>query len=425
MQIQSQHPEFAEVALPRVDVRFLARRRFATAAMLVILMVALLVTVPSLDEVFDRLGDMQAGWVVAALVLELLSCLAFVAVFRFFFDTVAPAVARRIAWTEMASGALLPGGGVTSLAAGGWLMNLAGQSSGRIVRRSSALFFLTSAVNVAALAAGGALLATGIGGGPHDFLRTAVPIAVGLGAIAVALAAARLVPGRDGRRRGWLAELAAGIREAKSAATRPSWRVGAALGYLGFDIAVLWASLRGLGYAPAIGALVVAYLAGYLATWMPIPGGLGVLDGGLAAALVLYGMPPASAAAAVLVYHAIALWVPSVGGLIAYTLLRRTLVQSNAKRRPLTRPAPAASGDERIRLPGPAPVYVLRAGQRSVPASAGSASGPGERTASLDRDSAAQAPLAAPCAWRSAAGSGCRRFEVSDTRPAPAPAPAD
>jgi len=355
-------PEPAETALPRFDVRVLARRRYATAALLVVLMVTLLLTVPSLREVFDRFGDMQAGWVVAAVVLELLSCLAFVAVFRFFFDTVAPAVARRIAWTEMASGALLPGGGVTSLAAGGWLMNLAGQSSGRIVRRSSALFFLTSAVNVAALAAGGALLATGIGGGPHDFLRTAVPIAVGLGAIAVALAVARRAPARDGRRRGWLAELAAGIREADRAATRPSWRVAAALGYLGFDIAVLWASLRGLGYAPAIGALVVAYLAGYLATWIPIPGGLGVLDGGLAGALVLYGMPPASATAAVLVYHAIALWVPSVGGLIAYTLLRRKLVQTNAESRPVTRPAPAASGGERIRLPGPAPVDTLRAG---------------------------------------------------------------
>ena len=358
MQIHSQHPEPAEIALPRFDVRSLVRRRVATAALLVVLMVALLLTVPSLGEVFDRFADMQAGWVAAALMLELLSCLAFVAVFRFFFDTVAPAVARRVAWTEMASGALLPGGGVTSLAAGWWLMKLAGQSSGRIVRRSSALFFLTSAVNVAALAAGGALLATGIGGGPHDFLRTAVPIAVGLGAIAVALAVARLAPARDGGRRGWRTELAAGIREAKRAATRPSWRVGAALGYLGFDIAVLWASLRGLGYAPAIGALVVAYLAGYLATWMPIPGGLGVLDGGLAGALVLYGMPPASAAAAVLVYHAIALWVPSTGGLIAYTLLRRKLVGA----RPVTRPAPAASGGERIRLPGPAPAYALGAG---------------------------------------------------------------
>ena len=344
MQIHSQHPEPAEIALPGFDVRSLVRRRVATAALLVVLMVALLLTVPSLGEVFDRFGDMQAGWVAAALVLELLSCLAFVAVFRFFFDTVAPAVARRVAWTEMASGALLPGGGVTSLAAGGWLMKLAGQSSGQIVRRSSALFFLTSAVNVAALAAGGALLATGIGGGPHDFLRTAVPIAV-------ALVVARRAPAGDGGRRGWRTELAAGIREAKRAAARPSWRVGAALGYLGFDIAVLWASLRGLGYAPAIGALVVAYLAGYLATWMPIPGGLGVLDGGLAGALVLYGMPPASAAAAVLVYHAIALWVPSSGGLIAYTLLRRKLVGA----RPVTRRAPAASGGERIRLPGPAP----------------------------------------------------------------------
>ena len=167
MQIHSQHPEPVEIALPRFDVRLLGRRRFATAALLVVLMVALLLTVPSLGEVFDRFGDMQAGWVAAALVLEVFSCLAFVAVFRFFFDTVAPAVARRIAWTEMASGALLPGGGVTSLAAGGWLMKLAGQSSGRIVRRSSALFFLTSAVNVVALAAGGALLATGIGGRPR------------------------------------------------------------------------------------------------------------------------------------------------------------------------------------------------------------------------------------------------------------------
>jgi uncharacterized membrane protein YbhN (UPF0104 family) len=359
--LSTMHPEPAQTALPRLDVRVLALRRVATAALLVVLMAALLLTVPSLGEVIDRFGAMRPGWVVAALVLEVLSCLAFVAVFRFFFDTVAAAVARRIAWTEMASGALLPGGGVTSLAAGGWLMKLAGQPSARIVRRSSALFFLTSAVNVAALAAGGALLATGIGAGPHDFARTAVPIAVGLGAIALALAVAQRAPARASGRRGWLRELAAGIREAERAMARPNWRIVAALGYLGFDIAVLWATLRGLGYAPAIGALVVAYLAGYLATWMPIPGGLGVLDGGLAGALVLYGMPPATAAAAVLVYHAIALWVPSVGGLTAYTLLRRTLVHAQTEAPP-TRPAPAASAGERTRLPTPAAAHAPSAG---------------------------------------------------------------
>jgi uncharacterized membrane protein YbhN (UPF0104 family) len=339
----------------------LAPRRVALAALMLALMVALLLAVPSLDDVFARIGDMRPGWVVAALVLELLSCLAFVVVFRFFFASVVPAVARRVAWTELASGALLPGGGVTSLAAGGWLMRLLGQPSGWILRRSSALFFLTSAVNVTALAAGGALLATGVAAGPHDVLRAGVPIAVGLGAIAVALGVARFVPARRGR----VSELAAGIRDAERTAARPSWRAAAAIGYLGFDIAVLWASLRGLGYAPAIGALVVAYLAGYLATWMPIPGGLGVLDGGLAGALVLYGMPPGAAAAAVLVYHAIALWVPSVGGLIAYALLRRSLLQAQPEPRPVGRPAPAASAGERIRLTPRAPASTPPARQHA------------------------------------------------------------
>ena len=340
-----------------------APRRFALAALLVALVVALLLAVPSLDDVFERIGNMPPGWVVAALLLELLSCLAFVTVFRFFFKPVAPAVARRVAWTELGSGALLPGGGVTSLAAGGWLMSLLGQPSGWILRRSSALFFLTSAVNVAALAAGGALLATGVAGGPHDLLRAGVPIAVGLSAIAVALVVGRFVPARPGR--GWVTELAAGIREAKRTAARPSWRVGAAIGYLGFDIAVLWASLRGLGYAPAIGALVVAYLVGYLANWMPIPGGLAVLDGGLAGALVLYGMPPGAAAAAVLVYHAIAVWVPSVGGLIAYALLRRRLVRAQPEPRPVGRPAPAATAGERIRLTARAPASAPLARQHA------------------------------------------------------------
>ena len=330
-------------------------RRLATAALLVVLAVALVWSAPELDDVFDRIGTMRPSWVVLALGLELLSCLAFVAVFRFFFDAVAPWIARRVAWTEMASGALLPGGGVSSLAAGGWLMSLAGEPSRRIVRRSSALFFLTSAVNVAALAAGGALLATGLSGGPRDFWRTAVPIAVGLGAIAIALVAARLVPGR----RGWAKELAGGIREAEHAAARPNWRVIGAVGYLGFDIAVLWACLRGLGYAPAVGALLVGYLAGYLTNWLPIPGGLGVLDGGLAGALVLYGMPPATAAAAVLVYHAIALWVPSLGGLIAYGLLRRKLVREQPALAQI-RPAPAASGYERVRMPAPAQARARR-----------------------------------------------------------------
>jgi uncharacterized membrane protein YbhN (UPF0104 family) len=71
---------------------------------------------------------------------------------------------------------------------------------------------------------------------------------------------------------------------------------------------------------------VIAYCIGYLATAIPMPAGLGVLDSGLAASLVLYGLRPTAAVGAVLVYHAIAIWVPGLGGLIAWLPTRRQRV---------------------------------------------------------------------------------------------------
>jgi uncharacterized membrane protein YbhN (UPF0104 family) len=54
-----------------------------------------------------------------------------------------------------------------------------------------------------------------------------------------------------------------------------------------------------------------------------MPAGLAVLDSGLVGALVLYGFSPAASVAAVVVYHAISVWVPAVGGLAAWLLTRR------------------------------------------------------------------------------------------------------
>jgi uncharacterized membrane protein YbhN (UPF0104 family) len=81
--------------------------------------------------------------------------------------------------------------------------------------------------------------------------------------------------------------------------------------------------LAAVGPAPPVAALAVAYLAGYLPNVVPIPGGIGILDAGLVGALGLYGLPLSHAAAAVLVYHAIAFWVPALGGLFGYARLRR------------------------------------------------------------------------------------------------------
>lgn len=110
------------------------------------------------------------------------------------------------------------------------------------------------------------------------------------------------------------------------------------MGYLGFDIAVLWVTFAATGHQLPAGALIVAYIVGYLANLIPIPGGVGVLEGGLAGMLILYGAPATPAAAAVLVYHAIAFWIPSLGGVTAYWRLRCRL--RGRETTPTARPTP-------------------------------------------------------------------------------------
>jgi uncharacterized membrane protein YbhN (UPF0104 family) len=314
--------------------------------LLVAMVVSLLVAVPALSGVTSEITHIGAGWLVLAGALELASCASFVVLFRHFFARVPTPAVRRLAWTEMGSGALLPGGGVGSLAVGGWLLHLAGMPTREIVRNSSGLFFLTSAVNVATLVGGGCLLASGVSAGNGGIVLAGVPIALGVGAVVAALTLARLSDrGGDATASSrWLVHLISGIADAKRALAHPSWRLVGAFGYLGFDIAVLWATLSAVGYEPPIAVLILGYIIGYLANLIPVPGGVGVLEGGLAGTLVLYGAPVTQAAAGVLVYHAIAFWIPSLGGLLAYRLLRRDLGSSDTSSAP--RGALLSSTDE-------------------------------------------------------------------------------
>jgi uncharacterized protein (TIRG00374 family) len=88
---------------------------------------------------------------------------------------------------------------------------------------------------------------------------------------------------------------------------------------------VLGVCFRAFGYAPALGVLVLGYLIGQLGGNIPVPGGIGGVDAGLVGVFALYHQPLALTTAAVLIYHAIALWVPAVLGSVAFVQLRRTL----------------------------------------------------------------------------------------------------
>ena len=361
MSTTTETPPFTTAGVPVVDrmrrlVQRLARRprgrsatdrhglprQLLTVLVLGVGVITVLLAVPDLRPVAGEMADMNPALVAAALGLELASCLSFVVIFRLFFKPVPATVAREMAWSQMGSGALLPGGGVGSLAVGGWLLHLAGMSAQQIVRRSSGLFFLTSAINVFALVAAGLLLLLGITDGPHDVLRAGLPVIAALAASVLVLGLPNLTRRVSSKhsQAAWLEDIGIGIPAARSALTRPNWRLLGAVGYLLFDIAVLCTTFAAVGPLPPLAPLVVAYLVGYLANAIPIPGGIGVLDSGLVGALTLYGLPVTHAAAAVLVYHAIAFWIPTVGGTLAYARLRPRLAVVDEREIAPLRPDP-------------------------------------------------------------------------------------
>jgi uncharacterized membrane protein YbhN (UPF0104 family) len=302
---------------------------------------------------------MNLIWLPIAIALELASDVSFVVLFRRFFDRLPGRDARALAWTEQATGALLPGGGAGGLAIGGWLAHLAGAPTEWIVRRSGGVFFLTSAVNGATVIGAGLALTLG-GAGPHGFARAALPAVLVAAGIASVAALPLIVRSRPHTPR-WIRAISAGVSDAEQTTFRhPSWRLIAAVGYLGFDIAVLWVCLHAAGDTMGIAALVLAYNIGYLANTLPVPGGIGVLDAGLAGALVLYGASPVAATAAVLVYHAIALWVPGLGGLLAYLRLRPRLVNDAAAPQLYTEGDARASGPKRLARPRVAAMDAYR-----------------------------------------------------------------
>ena len=312
------------------------KRRLITIGLLLLAGGTALLAVPGLHDAARKANSVNVLLLLGAVALELASCASFLAIFRRFFGELHAREARRLAWIEMGSGALLPGGGVGSLAAGGLLLRRGGMSTRQIVERSSGLFFLTSGTNVLALEGGALLLALGVGGGAHGALLIALPATVGVLAVALVLAIPRSPWHRRGRSPA-LGSVVDGIRQAERELVRPHWRLLGALGYLGFDIVVLGLTCAGVGHPIGVPALVLAYIIGYAANTLPVPGGIGVLEGGLVGALVLYGAPVMPATAAVLLYHTISFWIPSLGGGIAYTLVtlaRRTGPDPAAERQP-------------------------------------------------------------------------------------------
>jgi uncharacterized membrane protein YbhN (UPF0104 family) len=284
--------------------------------------VGVLVWVAPPAQVLASIGDMNPVWLLVAVGFEIGSCLSYVVVFRRFFPEPTGSVSRQVAWIAMGAGAVLPGGNLSSAAASGWLLRHHGIGARRLIERCGALLCFLTLLGFFLNGIAGALLLAGIGRGPHDLAHGGIPILVSVFVIGVAVAAMLLGQRRGPRAPAAVRSLAASLQGAWRALLHPHWRMLGAAGFLCLDMAALWAACRATGHPLGVLALAVAYFIGYLATMIPMPAGLGVLDSGLAGALVLYGFSPAASVGAVLVYHAISVWIPGLGGLIAWLPIR-------------------------------------------------------------------------------------------------------
>ena len=315
-------------------------RGLISLGILIAIVVCLLLAVPGLHGVADDVSEMSGGWLVFAVVLEILSCLGYVLAFLQVFDRAPVRFGARVALSELAFGAAVSLGGAGSVAVGAWLLVERGGDPARIAERSAVLFLLTSAVNVITLVLAGLGLWVGILPGPSDPLLSLVPALVGIATLAFFLAlprfSDRLAAGRaPGRMRTLLVETAGAIRATEHVLFRRDWRIIGAFAFLWCDIAVLAACFAAAGAVPPLATIVLAYQIGYLSNLIPVPGNIGVLDGSLVGMFALYGTSATIATAATVVYHAIALWIPAMWGTAAFLILRRTRDRPISLRPPL------------------------------------------------------------------------------------------
>ena len=325
-----------DVSMPdEFQPRRLVRRTLQIVAVLAVAGLVLLFA-PGLGQVRHLLEDAQPEWVALAVAFEALSCVSYVLLFRPVFCQSMPwRTSWEIGLSELGAGSIVPASGAGGLALGAWILSEGGMPAEQIARRSVAFFIIKSSVNFVAVAVLGTVMALGLVGPELSLWLTALPAAGALLVIAAVLIVPRFgvgrpVPADAGRTRRATREvrkaLVGGTREAvRLVRSRNMLVIAGSIGYWAWDNAVLWAAFQALGYSPPVTVILMGYLIGQLGGLLPLPGGLGGIDGGLIGTLIVFGVPAAPAAAAVLLYRVILFWLPLLAGAVAFISLRRGL----------------------------------------------------------------------------------------------------
>jgi uncharacterized membrane protein YbhN (UPF0104 family) len=307
-----------------------------------------LVVVALLATQFSKVGGMlkriEEGdplWLALGVGIEGFSFIGYVALVKEIFGPHAPrltwAAAIEITFGGVVATRLFSAAGAGGIAFTTWALRAAGMATRTAAQMIAVFLAIMYLPYVLACMLGG------LGGGAP---AAVVWVGVGLGIVALACAAAiTLVPGDLARRaRRMAAGHGRGARLAAKAATVPEVAGEAARTALGLvrrqpsllgwallwwaaDVAVLAVCFRAFGEWPALGVLILGYFLGHIGNLVPVPGGIGGVEGGMVGVFVACGMPLSLAIVGTIAYQLISTWLPVGPGLVAYWSLRRRIAR--------------------------------------------------------------------------------------------------
>ena len=312
-----------------------ARRRLLAMTLVALVASATLASVSGAAQIGARLTNGRPAWLILAAGFELVATVGFAVTFQLIFGEWLPRhTSLRLGMTVAAATLLIPAGGLLAIGAGTKALRRRGMPAAKTRACAIAFLLITNAPNAIVLGLLGLALGAGLLDGPHAPALTILPAAIALCAIGLTLllplvSHQRLAqtPRTTTRRAASMvaAQLELGVIEAVALVRGRSWKLLGAFAYYAFDNAVLWAAFKAFGHTePPIATLVIAYLIGSAAGSLPVPVGLGVVEGGMIGLLVLFGSPVICTGIAVLAYRAVSTGMPLALGGVAFLTLRRS-----------------------------------------------------------------------------------------------------
>jgi uncharacterized protein (TIRG00374 family) len=335
--------------MPRVSM---TRRRMVLVVLFVVSALAFLYFfLPKLADLKDTWGRLDEGdpwWLGFAFVFECLSFVGYIWLFRTVFvrgeSRIDWPASYQITMAGVVATRLFAAAGAGGIALTAWAVRRSGMEARVVACRMIAFLGLLYTIFMLALVIFGLGLRVGVFNGPAPFGFTVVPAIFGATVLALGALISLLPQDVERRLERWAsgsgrmahiitaavtvpASAASGLRTAgRILRDREVGALGSVM-WWAFDIATLWACFNAFGDSPPLAPLVLGYYVGQIANTLPLPGGIGAVEGGMIGTFIAFDVNSGLAVVAVLTYRIFSFWLPTIPGAVAYLQLRKTVAR--------------------------------------------------------------------------------------------------